>query len=257
MPNTTGNDRPQVTPWVTNRSLKIPAATPATSTIFYGNQAIGRNAQGNAVQCDDTAKVQFVGFLEEYIRIQVDPIDNVQINGLQGDKMFEVLQPLMFKALVPLATVGQDEGRKVYWQFNNQVSFSPGNSGNLAGQVWFVNDPTHVTVLPPWMLADLLGAPAILTLPTTGVQTLTKFDTGKTFWCAPATAQSITLPLATQCGSGDSLLFVNVGTTNIGPTLLPSGTNTINGLSSFAVSTAQWGRAIFQTDGVSQWVQVG
>ncbi len=250
MSNTTGGNKLQSTPWATERKIRLNAAIPATSTIYYAGQAAGRDAAGNMVQMDDTAPAEFLGILEELVRTQVDPID------VLGDKTFVVSQPQLFVALIAAAAPG-DEGRKVYWKFNNEVSYSPGASGNLAGQVWLVKDSTHVEVLPPWMLADLLGAKALQTLPALAIVTLTKFDTGKT-WIAPAgTPQQVILPAAAKCGSGDAIAFVNAGALNNLVTIKAAGADTINGAATFAMATAQYSKVTMQADGVSAWYVTG
>lgn len=262
MANTQGSDKTQITLWTTDRQLHIPAAIPATSTIFYAAQAVGRDINDNMTQMDDTAPRQFCGFLIDMVRTQVDPIDTIQTNGLTGDKEFDIIQPQEFTVLIASAVAG-DSNRNVYWKFNNEVSYSPGASGNLAGQVWFVKDSTHVCVVPPWMLCDLFGSAAVQTLSgTTSPLTLTKFDTGKTFLLPSTVSQTINLPSAGKLGSGNQLIFIQTGTSSSVVTFVPNGTDVINSTAgwaaaSFALGASRGSRLVLETDGISNWYQVG
>lgn len=256
MPNTVGGDRLQFTPWTTDPTLRLPAAPPAVSTIFYAAQAIGRDVNGNMVQMDDTQKAEFIGVLADFVRVQVDPIDTVSVNGLTGDKVFDVIQPVRLKAKI-VAAAGGDEGRKLYWLFNNEVSYSPGVSGNFAGTVWHVPDATHVEFLPPWMIADFNGAKGMLPLAAGAATiTLTKFDAGKSFNVQATVAQTIVLPPVAKLGSGDTLVFVYTGSTGRQVTIQGSGSDLVNGAATFLMGVTQYSRVTLQTDGV-QWLQIG
>ena len=261
MSNTQGGDKVFQTPWTTDRRLRLPAAIPATSTIFYGGQAAGRDVNGNFTQCDDTQKVEFIGITVDLVRTQVDPTDLVQLNGIQGDKQFNILQPQMFTALIASAAAG-DEGRKVYWLYNNQVAYG-GNvtNYNLAGMVWHVKDPTHVAIVPPWMLADLLGSKATMPLLTSGSVTLTKFDAGKTCILNNPTAQQITLPLSTKLGSGDQIVFFQRNAAPGAVTIAVQGSDLMYSLQGMAASSYNFAATAglmhtFQTDGNGGWYVV-
>ncbi len=259
--NTTGSNKPQVQPWNERRYLRLPAATPATSTIFYAAQAVGRDINGNIVQCDDTSKFDFIGFLTDIIRVQVDPVDVVQQNGLFGDKLFDVEQPITFKAIIAAAAPG-DEGRVVFWRFNNEVSYSPGTNGNVAGRVWQVLNPTTVTVLPPWVTTDYFGSAALMTIPGSQASTiLTKFDKGKTFLFPSTIAQAVTLPPANKVGNGDPITFIQTGTlAQVVTVSVGNAGDLINSslafaATSYALATAQGSKVQFQSDGISNWYQ--
>lgn len=251
----TGSDKLLQTPWTTDRKLRLPAAIPATSTIFYAGQAIGRDINGNIVQMDDTAKAEFIGILQELIRVQVDPSDSVQSNGLQGDKMFSVEQPQVITAKIASATAG-DESKKVYWLYNNEVSYSPGNSGNYAGTVWFVRDSTHVEILPPWMDAFRGGGyRARIVLPV-GTITLTKFDLNKSFETNTGVAQTINLPPASAASSGDRMAFIYTSNLGAQVTLAAAGADVINAATTYLLGTVQWSRVTVESDGVSRWLVI-
>src|SRR4051812_17064352 len=123
MANSTGNDRLYTSPWNQQYFLKLPAAIPAASTTFYSATLVGRDASGNLVQADDTAKFELVGVLQDVIRTTVDPSDTVQANGLRGDKMMLVERPLTYVAKIAAAAAG-DEQRKVFVKFNNEVQYT-------------------------------------------------------------------------------------------------------------------------------------
>jgi len=255
MANTTGGDRPQYTPWTQDRTLILPAAIPSSSTTFYPGQAVMRDANGNMIQCDDTQKGEFIGFLQDFIRVQVDPADSVQQNGLLGDKMFEIIQPQMFTCLIASASAGQ-EGRKVYWTYNNQVSFSPGTNANFAGIVWFVKDSTHVTVIPPWMCPPLGNLGNNTLSGSAATINLTKFDLRKTFQIPSSVSQTVYLPPVAFSGSGDRITFIQTGSTTQALTLSGyGGTEKINGATTYSVGTSQYSKVTLESD-TTQWFVV-
>ena len=253
MANTTGGDKIFTTPWTTDRMLKIPAAIPASSTTFYAGQAVGRNASGNMVQMDDTAKSEFLGILQDLVRTTVDTTDAVQTNGLLGDKMFMIEQPQLYTALIASAAAG-DEGRKVFWLYNNQVSYTPGTNANFAGWVWFVRDSTHVTILPPWMSHVTAGGnKGQYTTAATGTVTLTKWDINKDILMPLTAGTTINLPAANSVGPGDSMTFINLSSNTSVPTLTAAGADTINGAATLAMSSVQYASLTLRSNGVSAW----
>lgn len=260
MANTTGGNKVFITPWTTSRFLRIPAAIPGSSITYYAGQAVGRDASGNMTQMDDTLKAEFIGILVDIVRTTVDPTDQVQVNGLVGDKEFDIAQPQAFMALIASAAAG-DEGRKVYWKFNNEVSYVPGTNGNLAGIVQFVKDSTHVLVLPPWMMADFNGSRCVLTLgPAVTAYTMTKFDSGKAINTQATVPQSIFLPPLATMGNGDVITFVATGAANAQVSLKPAlgMADTINGAASLLMGLAQYSRAQLMADTVNGlWLQIG
>lgn len=253
MANTTGGDKVFVVPWTTDRMLKIPGATPASNLTIYGGQAVGRDASGNMVQMDDTAKAEFLGFCTDVIRQTILTDATVTTNGRDGDYMFLVEQPQMFTALIASAAAG-DEGRKVYWLYNNQVSYSPGNSANFAGYVWFVKDSTHVTVLPPWLGSVTGGGDlALFSRAATGTVALTKWDVNKVILMPLTAGATTTLPPAAACSPGDIVRLINTSANSSIPTIAAAGSDTINGAATYTQSTSQYAGASFRTDGVSKW----
>lgn len=255
MANTTGGDKVFVTPWTTDTSLRLPAAIPAASTTFYAGQAMMRDASGNLIQCDDTVKGEFVGIQMDIVRTTVDPTDQVQVNGLIGDKMFDVVQCQLFTALIAAAAAG-DEGKKVYWLYNNQVSYSPGTNGNYAGTVWLVKDSTHVVVRPPWTETPTSGGKrSVMTLGAAAASvTLTKFDVNRTFLSPATVAQTVNLPDATKCSPGDQMSFVYTGAGGVQVTLDGSGAQTINGAATYALGLVQYSAVTIETDGANWYV---
>jgi hypothetical protein len=245
--NTTGGDKVFSTPWTTDRMLKMSNAVPAVNTTFYAGQAVGRDGSGNMVQMDDTAKAEFVGILVDAVRTTVLSDDAV------GDKLFMTEQPQQFTAKISGAAAG-DEGRKVYWLYNNEVSYSAGASGNLAGHVWHVKDSTHVTVLPPWIThATAGGDKAVISRAATGTATLTKFDANKVVLMPLTSSATTTLPSAATLSPGDRITLVNTSANSSTPTVAPAGSDTINGAASYTQSTTQYATAVFRTDGSSKW----
>ncbi len=120
-------------------------AIPASGSItFFDGQAVGR-LLGNIVQMDDTAVAEFVGFETDVIA----PSLTVFSTDALGDKRAKIHRPYAFGALISSCALG-DEGRKVYWAFNNQVAYST-TFLNYAGTVLGILDSTHVLVLAPWV----------------------------------------------------------------------------------------------------------
>src|ERR1700731_2436799 len=154
MPNLSAGGQNQVlwSPWDRETSLRCPAAIPAVAPLtFFTSQAVLRDGNGNIIQCDDTVKGEFVGFIGRIINQTVSPTATIQQNSGQGDVVLDrIIQPHLFMAQIANAVPGQ-EGQKLYWLFNNQVQFTTGVNGNLAGTMWQWFDSTHIWVLPPWL----------------------------------------------------------------------------------------------------------
>ena len=267
MANTTGNDRLLITPWTNDPVLRIPAETPSTSTIFYAAQAVMRDVAGNMIQCDDTQKGEFAGVLADFIRTQVDPVDVVQYAGVYGDKIFDVTQPQMIMALIASATAS-DVGKNVYWLYNNQVAYTGLTYWNYAGKVLWVKDSTHVLIRPPWLVQFPVSCAKSFNANSTGgsvaTTQLTRFDVGRVIQFASTVSQTAYLPLSTTLGNGDSIGFIQIGSSSQVLTVAPypSSSDLINtttawGASSYALPTTRGSRVIFMTDGNGNWTQVG
>ena len=257
--NTTGDDKLEVVPWNESPTVRAPAATPAANLTFYSGQAVGRDSSGNIVQMDDTAAAEFVGILNNLPRQTVGTDATVATNGVSGDFQFIIERPLAFKAKIA-AAAGGDEGRKVFWKYNNEVSYNSGTFGNFAGEVVQVLEATRVIVQCPWACFYNRGAnTGSRTLAATGAQTLTKFDINKiiVFRGSPSD-QAVTLPAIATVSPGDTLTFVNaVGTQKA--VFTPSGSDLINGANSTVNgSTAQWAvntLRVVDYAGTIQWVE--
>lgn len=259
MANTTGQNKLAVTPWTTDTVARLPAATPAAATTFYAAQAVMRDVSGNIVQCDDTIKGEFIGVLVDFVRTQVDTTNTVQVNGLVGDAMFDAIQPQEFTALIAAAAAG-DEGKRVYWLYNNQVSYSPGTNGNYAGTVWLVKDSTHVVVRPPWVTRGIGPGGAVNSTITLAAGSaaiaLTKWDVNRTFLTGATLPQMITLPPVASCSPGDRITFIYTAAGGFQVTIDGSGAETVNGAATVAMGVAQYSRMTVETDGTA-WYIIG
>ena len=256
MPNMTGGNKVLMTPWDDQRALRIPFEIPGISTIYYPGQGLLRDANGNAFQCDDTAKGEFIGIYMDVVRPQVDPTDTIQTNGVLGDKLaIDIYQPLMFEAMIAAAAAG-DEGRSVYWLYNNQVQYSVGVNGNYAGKVWYVKDSTHVLVTPPWVYSLFKAAyQSSMTVPTTLTSlALTKWDVNRTFKLNPLSGALTTLlPPITNTSPGDRISFIYIGAGAVVCTI-SGGSININGSTTTTVGTAQYSHITVESDGVQWWL---
>lgn len=233
--------------WTNEPQLKLPFAITAATTTYYDGQAVGRDASGNVVNMDDTVKAEFIGFLTDAIQEIVNPTDTA------GDGTGYFHRPYAYVALIAAAVAGQ-EGKKVFWQFNNQVSYSPGSNSNFAGTVLLVVDPTHVLVLPPWLRgATQNGSGGIYTAAAGAPTTLTKFDINKAIALPLTSAQPITLPAASSVSPDDTFLFFNLSSNSSVPTITAAGADTINGAATLAMSSVQYATLTLRSDGVSKW----
>ena len=245
-------EKPSRRAWNTEPQLakgsKLSAlAVPGSGSLTIYEQAVGRDASGTIVQMDDTAKAEFVGFSTD----ASSPL-TISSTDTAGDKMLEAIdRPYAFQCLIASAAKG-DEGKKVYWLYNNQVSYSAGNSGNYAGTVLGVIDSTHVLVLCPWCQGIYAGNRGLLPLGTgSHTITLTKFDINKTFTGNDSVTQTVNLPVSTKCSPGDAIHFINIGTNSI--TFAAQGSDTINGTG--GMSTTTFASAIVETDASNNWYQ--
>lgn len=228
-------------------NFTIPAAAAIT---FYDGQALGRDAGGTIVQMDDTLKAEFVGFETDVIASSL----TVNTTDSLGDKYAHIHRPLAFVCLIAAAAAG-DEGKKVWWLYNNQVAYSGLTNWNFAGTVLGVIDSTHVLVAPPWLPGVTLGGDRGF-VPITGTTTLTKWDVNKAQTLNFTTAKTITLPAAAKCSPGDTIAFININASSGTPTISPAGADQINGGSSYTGTTTQYGQFTLRTDGVSNWYVV-
>lgn len=241
--------------WTVEPQLDGPLANftiPAAATTFYDGQAIGRDASGTLVQMDDTLKAEFVGFETDVIAssLTVNPTDTL------GDKRAHIHRPYAFVALIAAAAAG-DEGKKVYWLYNNQVAYTSTNE-NLAGTVLGVIDTTHVLVLAPWCRAITQGGlQGTYTGATNTTVTLTKWDVNRLV-IAPLQNPGATyiLPQASKCSPGDEIRFIQ---TTSGKTLTVQTaltTEQVNGATQLTLATTQYTAARLVTDGVTSWYSV-
>ena len=224
-------------------------AIPASTVTPYDGIAVGRNAAGTMFNLDDTVKGEFVGF-------NIDVIGSSQTlssTNTLGDYKGNIRRPQAFQCLIASAAAG-DEGKKVFWLYNNQVAYNGLTNWNFAGTVLGVVDSTHVLVLPPWLhgvtQGDVAGTPPITG--TTAV-VLNKFDTNKLQLVNITGSINITLPAATSLSPADAISFINIGSGGFTPTILPTGSDKINGGTSYAGSTTQYAQWTLKTDGVANW----
>jgi hypothetical protein len=221
------------------------------STAFYDGQALGRDINGNIVQMDDTLKAEFVGFETD---VAAPNYTTVFSTDTIGDKRAKIHRPYAFVALIAAAVAGQ-EGKKVWWLYNNQVAYSGLTNWNFAGTILGVLDATHVLVLCPWCANVTLGGDKGW-VPITGNVTLTKWDVTKAQVCNSTGAMAITLPLSSQCSPGDAITFINVNAASGTPTVGVTGSDKINGGTSYTGSTTQYAQWTMRTDGNGNWYTV-
>jgi hypothetical protein len=252
--NTVGDDILETFPYSVDSQIRIYAEPPGSGSVtYYAGQAVGRDASGLLVQMDDTAKAEFLGVL-------VEPFTDTTVASTDGttDKRFDVFRPLLIRAKIASAAPG-DEQKIVYWKFNNEVSYSPGTNGNVAGTVIQVDSSAvagttyyHVLFAPPWSITPKAGA-GIYTAAAAAATTLTKYDFGKLVILPLTSSEAITLPAASSGSPGFAITFINTSANTSTPTLTAAGSDTINGAATYAMSTAQYSTVVLRSDGVSKW----
>jgi hypothetical protein len=258
MPNLTNINVPQVQPWNSRRFIRTPAATPAAQYTLYGGAAQLRDASGNIINCDDTAKGEFVGFLFDIVRPVVGTDATVQTNGIAGDFELNIEQPVTYNVIFgPGNAAGGMEGLKVYWQFNNQVQLIPGVNGNYAGTIWQVLNATTVKVLAPWAERAIGGGSRGMMSPTPAASIiLTKWDVNRTFRLTGTISQTITLPPLASVSSDDAISFIYDSASAQQITIKGNAAETINGSNTMLMGTTRYSKATFKADIVTpQWLQ--
>lgn len=258
MPNLSGGGQnlDLIQRWDTQPQLRLPCAIPASTPItFYTSQAVMRDGNGNVIQCDDTVKGEFIGFMVQQYNQTVLPTDQVYQNAINGDDVLEaIVQPQRFMVQIANVVAGQ-EGLKVYWLFNNQVQFTVGNNGNFAGTIWQIFDSTHAWILPPWICKGLGQGGvwnSVMTGPTSGTLTLTKWDVNRVFELTPVSPMTVLLPPIASVSTGDQIKFFNLGSGNL-ITFSGNGAN-INGASTYTgLATTTYANATIVSDG-TQWL---
>lgn len=130
MANPTAGVPQQTTPFAQAKMTRRDLA--ATAATYYIGEAIGVDASGNAVKCDDTAPKQFAGFAAGYssgARVTVEAGDAA------GDKWVDVERPRYAVVAIDVAAARADVGKKVFWRFSNSVSQTAGTNSIFAGYI--------------------------------------------------------------------------------------------------------------------------
>ena len=246
-----------LTPWDVYPSTIVPygVVPPAVGTVVVAaGVAMGRDLSGNCQIMDDTQSLQMLGFTETLKKVTVDQTNTIQTAGITGDNNIDIRFPTMFQANIASAVAGVSEGKRVYWQFNNQVQTSPGSFGNYAGTIWSVRSSTVVLCLCPWS-SPAWGFTEFRTLASTGNIVLSKWDINKAFQLTSTAAQTVTLPPSASVSSGDEVYFKQLGSGSFGVTILPAAGDKIQGSTSnyTGLGTAQFSRQTFVTDATGNW----
>src|SRR5262245_48710251 len=130
MANPTAGVPQTVTPF--HAAAKTRRDLAATAATYYVGEAIGIDAAGNAVKCDDTATKQLAGFAASYSR---GPRVTGEAGDVAGDKWVDVERPRYAVVAIDVAAARADVGKKVYWRFSNSVSQTAGTNSIFAGYI--------------------------------------------------------------------------------------------------------------------------
>jgi hypothetical protein len=240
----------------------LPVETPTVAYTLYAGQAMMRDALGNAIQCDDTAQGEFLGILYEITRPLIDTTVAVQSNGIFGDSMATLEQPSKIECYIANANPG-DEGRKVWWLYNNQVQYTPGVNGNYAGTIWRVVGPSNtsglatVVIQTPWFARSIGEGPYRSVMSPTPAATITlqKWAAGRVFRITGTIPQTVVLPPLASMSSGDVVKVIYDSASGQVVTLAGSGADTINGVATYPMATARYTATLVQADTATpQWL---
>jgi len=191
---------------VTDEFRKESSATLSAATRFYVHAMVGRTTGGYLAKFDDSQSMIFVGV------VRGDQGNPRLPAGTAGDGTIDLdyQQPKAFEiALTSVAVT--DIGKPVY-ALDDQtatLTYSSTTYANLIGTVVGVAGTSIALVKPAYDgVADNLKFRASKRLSATGAQTLSKWDAGKTIFCANTAALALTLPAISDVPVGTPITIV-------------------------------------------------
>lgn len=189
-----------------DRFRKRSTETLASATRFYVGALIGIDSTGYYCKGDDTQSWIMAGV------VRGDQGNPLLPAGTAGDGTIDLDVEMPDEIELAISGVAvTDIGKTVYALYDNQgtLDFSATTYANVVGEV---TDYVASGVARVRLAYDGIGAntrlQAAKRLAATGAQTLSKFDIGKTIWCANTAALTITLPPIADVPAGRGLRII-------------------------------------------------
>lgn len=226
--------------------------TLASETTFYAGAFIGTDSTGYYCKGDDTQSWLFAGIVRGAEGNPVLPA------GTAGDALLklDVEKPtFMVVALTSVAVT--DIGKPVYATFDNQVSLAFGDTtyANLVGSVEDVYATNYAVIRLAYDgIAAHKRLMAAKRIAATGATTLSRYDMGKTIFCANTAAKTVTLPPVATVPAGQGITIVkdHASDANI-LTLAGDGSENIDGSNTLTTVDAAWD-CVTLVSNESRWI---
>lgn len=253
MANATSNVK-QGTIDFTQDGFEASSATLGAETSFYPNATLGWTTGGYLAKFDDTQSMILAGVVKEQHGVQVLPA------GTAGDGTIELRgeKPRYLDITITSVAV-TDIGKPVYALYDNQGTLDTAATtyGNVLGCLVGV-PATNVGRVE--LAYDGIAANARLgaarRMAATGAQTVTRFDIGKTVFCANSAALAITLPAIATIPQGGKIQFVKDHASDANAiTLTGNSSDNIDGSNTLATMDAAWDCAELVSNN-ARWVVV-
>ncbi len=239
---------------VTDTGRQRSAETLSAATRFYHHAFIGTDSTGYYCKGDDTQSWLFAGVVKGD---QGNPLLPASTAG-DGTANLDILRPHSIEVALTSVAV-TDIGRPVYATFDNQVSLTYGDT-TYANVVGHVVDKVAANIALIELAYDGVAAhkrlQAAKRLAATGAQTISKYDCGKTLFCANTAALTLTLPPIAVVPAGWGIQFVkdHASDTNI-ITVAGDGAENIDGANTYTAMDAAWDCAHLVSNG-ARWIIV-
>lgn len=231
---------------------KRSSVTLASSLQFYVNGMLGITTAGYLAKFDDTQSMIFAGLVRGK---EGNPLLPAGTAG-DADLGLDYDMPQAFELAFSSIAV-TDIGKNVYASFD-QTGVLDGLSttyGNLVGQLVDRISSTIGLVEPVYDgIAGNKRLGAAKRLSATGTQTLSKWDIGKTIFCANTATLTINLPPIADVPAGCGFLMVKDHASDANAiTLDADGSENIDGATTLATLDAAWDTAFLMSNG-ARWI---
>lgn len=238
----------------TDEFRKRSSATLSAETTFYTNAMVGITTGGYLAKFDDTQSMIFAGVVRGREGNPVLPA------GTAGDGTIDLdyHMPLAFEVDVASVAV-TDIGKPLYASFDQTgiLAFGSTTYGNLIGIIVDRLSSTIALVEPCYDgVAGNLRIGAARRASATATTTLTRWDMGKTIFCANTTTVTIALPAVATIPAGQGFTVVKDHASDANAiTLDADGSENIDGSGTLATLDAAWDTARLVSN-ESRWIVV-
>lgn len=256
MANATAKVNKGVVGVLESRWMKRSVETLSAETTYYVNAMIGIDSTGYYCKGDDTQSWLFAGVVR-------GKEGNVTLaSGTAGDAALELdIDRPEFLDLILTSVAATDIGKPVYATFDNQVSLAFGDTtyANVVGWVIDHKPVAGVSNIARVALnydgvAGHRRCMAAKRIAATGATTISRWDMGKTIFCANTAAKTVTLPAVATIPAGQQITFVkdHASDANI-LTLAGDGSENIDGANTLTTIDAAWDCATLVSN-ESRWI---